>query len=73
MVSEYSNVQDSFWNYVKERLENLNLKFAFKTLLITGSKNILLILARFEFWKFLFKILFNLTVRMFITSLISLT
>ena len=73
MVSEYLNVQDSFWNYVKERLENFSLKFVFKTLLITGSKNILLILARFEFWKFLFKILFNLTVRMFITSLISLT
>ena len=52
MVSEYLNVQDSFWNYVKERLENLDLKFAFKALLITGSKNILLILARFEFLDF---------------------
>ena len=34
MVLEYLNVQDSFWNYVKEILENLNLKFAFKTRLI---------------------------------------
>ena len=44
-----------FWNYVSmgfiQGLENLHVKFVFKALWITFSKNILLILPRLEFLK----------------------